>query len=116
MSLTGYRLAGTAKSAASGYIPSLIGVGHQQIEPAGTDAYFEQVDLPAEAINLNSASLTKWVTYDGLPSTERDPIIAAKAAGLGFYIPLSELEAAAEFYDNAGARAIVATLRKASRT
>ena len=91
MTITGYRLAYRAKSAPTDYIPSLIGVGLEQIEPADSDAYFEQIELPAEAINLNTLSMTKWVSYDSSPADERDPIIAVKAAGTSYYIPLGDL-------------------------
>jgi len=93
MTLTGYRLAGTAKTAPPDYIPSLIGIDPQQVGPAATDTYFEQINLPASAINLNTAALTRWVSYDSLPLKQRDPIVAVKAAGADFYIPLSELVA-----------------------
>lgn len=115
MSLTGYRLAGTAKTAPSGYIPSLIGIAPEQIKPAGTDTYFEQIDLPDEAINLNTASLTKWVTYDGLPSDVRDPIVAVKGEVGNFYIPLSELEDAVQSAGTPEAIALVKSLRKGPR-
>lgn len=112
MSLTGYRLMGNAKTVAPDYIPSLIGIEVSQIAAAGTDTYFEQVDLPAAAVNLTSVSLTRWVSYDSLPLTVRDPIVAVKAGIHGFYTTLSELVALVEEHGDAIAQGMVATLRK----
>jgi len=112
MTLTGYRLSGNAKTADPGYFPSLIGVEADQITPAGSDAYFEQIDLPPAAINLNSVALTRWVSYDSLPQTVRDPIVAAKGGGVGFYITLSELIEMVAAHGDSTAQAMVATLRK----
>lgn len=91
MSIYGYRLAGNAKSMSPDYIPSLIGIDEQQTNPSATDTYFEQIDLPAEAINLTAISATRWVSYDSLPAKTRDPIVAVKAGSIGFYSTLSEI-------------------------
>lgn len=93
MPLYGYHLSGNTKSAAADYIPSLIGVLAAQVHPAETDTYFERIDLPEEALALTSIAFTRWVSYDSLPLSDRDPILAVKGGGIGFYIPLSELEA-----------------------
>lgn len=115
MTLTGYRLAGTAKTAPPDYIPSLIGIDPQQIGPTANDTYFEQVNLPASAINLNTAALTRWVSYDSLPLERRDPIVAVKAAGADFYIPLSELADMIEQGGTAAGKLIVDGLMKLVR-
>ena len=93
MSPHGYRITGNAKSAATDYIPSLIGVLVTQAHPAETDTYFERVDLPEEALAITSIAFTRWVSYDSLPLPDRDPILAVKGGGIGFHIPMSELEA-----------------------
>jgi len=87
----GYRLIGNAKSVASDYIPSLIGIEHNQIGTAGSDTYFEQFDFPEDGFALTSLSLTRWSSYDATPAPQRDPILAAKAGTVGFYITISEL-------------------------
>jgi hypothetical protein len=115
MTLTGYRLASTTKTAPPDYIPSLIGIDPQQVGPSATDTYFEQITLPTSAINLNTAALTRWVCYDSLPLTERDPIIAVKAVGADFYIPFSELLEMIEQHGNTTSRLIVDGLSKLVR-
>jgi hypothetical protein len=115
MTLTGYRLAGTAKTAPPDYIPSLIGIDPQQVGPAATDTYFEQISLPATAINLNTAALTRWVSYDSLPLDHRDPIVAVKGVGADFYIPLSELVEMTEQYGTPSGKLIVDGLLKLVR-
>lgn len=112
MSIYGYRLVGTAKNARADYIPSLIGIDEQQSNPAGTDTYFERVELPEEAINLTSVSGTRWVSYDSLPSQERDPILAVKAGTLAFYHTLSELTDMVQEYGDGTSQAMVAVVRK----
>lgn len=92
MTLYGYRLVGNAKTAPADYIPSLIGIDHNQISPAGTDTYFEHIDLPVYAEDLTAISRSRWSTYDSALTTERDPILAVKAGTIGFYIPQSELQ------------------------
>ncbi len=110
MSLYGYRLVGSAKSTLPGYIPSLIGVLPDQIDAADKDAYFETIELPPEAVNLNTVGLTKWVSYDSLPSEYRDPIVAVKAAGVSYYSTLSELTDMVGEHGSKEARAIVRML------
>jgi len=94
MSLYAYRLAGKAQSAAPDYIPSLIGIEKEQVGPAGTDIYFEQIEVPVTAADITHLAGTRWVTYDSFSPTQRDPILAVRAGTLSFYIPMSELEEA----------------------
>lgn len=115
MIFNGYRLVGTSKSMPSGYIPSLIGITPEQVEPSGTDTYFEQVALPPDAVNLTSVSYTRWVSYDSLPLNERDPILAVKAGTLGYYIPLSELRELLNEHGSTDSRLLLAGLRKGQR-
>lgn len=89
----GYRITGNAKTATADYIPSLIGVLVTQAHPAETDTYFERIDLPDDALALTSIAHTRWVSYDSLPLPDRDPILAVKGGGIGYHIPMSELEA-----------------------
>lgn len=92
MSLYAYRLAGKAQSADPDYIPSLIGIEKAQISPAGTDIYFEQIEVPTTAGEITHITKTRWVTYDSFSPAQRDPILAVRAGTLSFYIPMSELE------------------------
>lgn len=112
MTLYGYRLTGNAKTAAADYIPSLIGVTTTQTHPTGNDTYFEQVELPEEALAITSLSLSRWVSYDSLPLSERDPIITVKAGTFGFYMPLSELVELLTTFGTDETRSMLSALRQ----
>ena len=87
-------------------------MGQNQLEPSDSDAYFELVDLPVEAVNLNTLSKTKWVSYDSLPAGERDPIIAVKAAGTSYYIPLGDLILLIQEQGSLASETLLASFRK----
>jgi hypothetical protein len=115
MQAYGYRLAGNAHTASADYIPSLIGVKPDQTEPGPDDTYYEAYDLPAEALNITAAALTRWVSYDSLPSSERDPIIGVKAGpSISYYHTLSELVALLAETESLAALEIVNRLRLVS--
>jgi hypothetical protein len=84
-------------------IPSLIGVREEQISPGPLDMYFVRYDIDDLAAgSITSIALTRWVNYDSLPLTTRDPILEVRAhCDTGdFYIPASELmEIATEIGD-----------------
>ncbi len=95
----GYLLKTNSKQAASDYIPSLIGVDPEQVRANARDPYFERIELPTRAVT--ALSVSRWVTFDSLPATERDPILAVKAPFGTYYIPASELfELAAYHHDD----------------
>lgn len=90
MDAHGYRLAGNTKTVAPDYVPSLVGVDTQQVRASATDPYFERIEIADRTIA--SLSITRWVTYDSLPLSDRDPILGVKGPAGSYYIPKSELE------------------------
>lgn len=107
----GYQLSGNAHNTAPDYYPSLIGVGATQIAPGADDTYFEAHDLPAGALDITAVTLTRWVSYDSLPASVRDPIVAVKAGEIGYYHTLSELTTMLEAAGAAQALVMVKRLR-----
>jgi hypothetical protein len=91
----GYVLKGNSKTANPDYIPSLIGVDPQQVAAGRGDPYFERVDLTPHVIR--SVARSRWVSYDSLPLTERDPILEVRSAASSYYILASELYELAAF-------------------
>lgn len=111
MSAYGYRLAGNAKNMSPGFIPSLIGIDPQQVNPNGMDTYFERVDLPDTALAITAVSATRWVSYDSLPAGERDPIVAVRAGSLAFYSTRSEIIELLEEFGDADAKSFIPHIR-----
>lgn len=88
MNTHGYRLVANSKTASPDFFPSLVGLERDQVTPAGTDTYFERVEI--EDAEITTITISRWVSYENIS----DPILGAKLAkGPSFYIPASELVA-----------------------
>lgn len=91
MNVHGYQIAGNSKSVDTNFIPSLIGIDEQSVNPNGTDTYFDRTEFAYPA-HITSIEFTRWVCYDSLPLQQRDPILGVRSAGSKpYYIPRSEL-------------------------
>lgn len=89
MNTHGYRLVANSKTAPSDFIPSLIGIEANQSSPAGTDTYFERVEIGE--VEITSIARSRWFSYDSTPNAFRDPILGVKTNRGTFYSPFSEL-------------------------
>lgn len=99
MQAYGYMLKGKASHLSPDYIPSLIGTSPEAVEAGPEDMYFEMVEFDDRRIE--SIALTKWVNFDSLPLTGRDPIVIVKRPdGKGYYITVSELQDIAAFHQD----------------
>lgn len=82
MDAHGYTLSGNSRSAAPGYIPSLVGF---DASAPDRSVYFTRSDFDTQPA-ITSLSFSRWVNED-----DNDPIVAVKTAKGSYYIPLAEL-------------------------